>query len=272
MRLSAAIGHQGSLMANRREYYRPHLVSEIMKTEIIVGVVGGVLTATILWAWNASGKVVQAWDAKGVAEKIVAETELREQLLAAMAEDPAFEPRHGVDVPTGAIVAWPGELPEDLEWNKRWHVCNGKPVVYTEELWLALRGLYGNDEKGSTIILPDFQGMFLRGQGGSDPHVSNPLGDEQHPATAGPTERLAFAGGEHGHEEHSHQVGGRNGPGGAAHPNKVSQGGESNGGTAFTTSSDPIGSGGSAHSHSVTGWDAETRPVNYAVHWIIRVR
>ncbi|MEO0851901.1 MAG: tail fiber protein [Cyanobacteria bacterium J06648_11] len=142
------------------------------------------------------------------------------RLLDALAEDPRFRGEAGADgkaglrgergmpgaqgpkgdlgaasigLPIGSVVAWPGEFPGDEgeTWfapdGSGWRVCNGdslSDVAYSEllEAFPDRDGdgqpdwPYGTDGP-SKFKLPDFQGLFLRGFGRlDDDHRSGKLG------------------------------------------------------------------------------------------------
>jgi hypothetical protein len=65
--------------------------------------------------------------------------------------------------PVGAIVAWPAESPPPAGWRE----CDGTFVDFEANLWSSMRALYGNPNVDSVekIMLPDFRGYFLRGRG-----------------------------------------------------------------------------------------------------------
>jgi hypothetical protein len=149
-------------------------------------------------------------------------------------------------VPVGTICAWPGKLPGPSDkWWEHWRVCDGgeedrkagRKLQWEEhqELQNVLTP-YGNHlrlEPGEDVKLPDFRNYFLRGKG----DASNDLGAPQSWATALWKD---FEG--DGHFARTH-VGVTKGPDTRA---------------------------------LMSGQDArlerETRPKNYAVHWIIRVK
>lgn len=159
----------------------------------------------------------------------------------------------GLDtLPVGSIVAWPGPLPGGEEWNRRWHLCDGTLMDRAEfpELLEALGGEPNSSGSGGTpygwqggkFRLPNFQGTFLRGAGGA----SGPLGTVQDYATALP--RVPF--------QTDSQQGGINGERGGDNPLAWGEGPRR-----------------LSHSHAVVaGGDNETRPINFAVHWVIRVK
>jgi len=168
--------------------------------------------------------------------------------------------------PVGAIVAWPSSasLPPG------WSICDGRRVAFSGPLWDVLKGSYGNGPEKtpelSTIKLPDLRGFFLRGLGGERDH-GRKVGEVQQSATAMPRTAFTTGGGSDG--AHSHEF-----TGFGHKTNKGDGGGISfnghfikwDGGTADRF----LGPG--SHSHRIVGGDSETRPVNIAVHWAIRIR
>lgn len=158
--------------------------------------------------------------------------------------------------PVGSIVAWP----TDAEPPPGWMICRGGSAPFSEGLWRCLAGLYGNpkldDVVGApeVIKLPDFQGYFLRGQGGQGAHLSDAIGKAQPQAVQ-----------QHEHDIPFVEVGGN-----AVRPSLV----PGHYGEGPITSSRPTGAPdfqNTASSTKVGYFGPETRPVNYAVHWIIRV-
>ncbi|UYV13541.1 MAG: hypothetical protein NCW75_04470 [Phycisphaera sp.] len=68
-------------------------------------------------------------------------------------------------IPIGSVVAWPGPIPQDEEWKLRWQVCDGSTVKNSKELWFVLQPYQedGLTEESEFLKLPDFRGYFLRG-------------------------------------------------------------------------------------------------------------
>lgn len=167
-------------------------------------------------------------------------------------------------VPPGTICAWSGAVPDKQSWRTYWRPCDGGTVEFSEDLWSVLRGLYGNPdaEKVLHIKLPDFRGHFLRGSGGQ----SFALGVSQESGTALPRKSFVTGGENDGHHQHAFTGFGMNtskGDGGGVSFNGHFQ-------FAGDNASRFLGHGG--HSHTITGGDDETRPVNFAVHWVIRIQ
>lgn len=189
----------------------------------------------------------------------------------------------GVSVPVGGVIAWPGKLPEGLEsdtdpWphdGSRWRVCDGRSYAPSEEADSAIFDVLGTlyeEQSGPTangsVRLPNFQGMFLRGAGsqtiGPDDEPlefqSDLLGEavpdlfrKHRHCVAVPTQ-----GDNVGHMAHDAPIRWRsNSEGEHKYQLWTLNSGEPNV-TAWMGPGEPVGG-------------KETRPVNYAVHWLIRV-
>jgi hypothetical protein len=144
--------------------------------------------------------------------------------------------------PIGSIIAWP----TGLDLPDGWRVCDGREVPFNDKLWDALRGLYdnGNFGKPQNIRLPNFAGCFLRGSGAIDEaRASGEIGKRQDDAL----------------QQHTHNLTDKpQGRGDGSPPrNTVGFGPESDHESGFVERARVAN---------------ETRPVNYAVHWIIRVK
>lgn len=166
--------------------------------------------------------------------------------------------------PVGSVVALagPGEVPHN------WKVCDGSSVPYLghEALWNALKDTPGNPSDdgaplGATITLPDYRGVFLRGfdqtrrvdVGPRSP--SNQVGSKQGDAVIGMVSRNGIGDATHVEDD---QMATDMAPGMRV------------GGTIVDSSfsrKDEIDGAGSDRRAG-----AETRPVNIAVQWIIRIK
>lgn len=169
--------------------------------------------------------------------------------------------------PIGTILAFAGSASAVPEG---WMVCDGRAmqVALFPKLYASIGLLWGG-EKDTFFNLPNLQGAFLRGvdptgRVDKDRHarkVASP-GSLQLPATAMPRKPFKVEpGGEHSHSfpgvrivSGNWQSGGSSKPAG----NDV----------ARTLNTSRTGE----HTHRLTGGDEETRPYNYGVHFIIRVR
>lgn len=159
-------------------------------------------------------------------------------------------------LPVGSVVAWPGQ-PGSLE---NWQVCDGRVF---DSSWdtEALRDALGSGR------LPDLRGYFLRGAHPSEDHISNEKRDSsgvQGSSTMMPNSGLRLKGWEHHHRTSLHGgIGSRaislsvaTGNDGPQEKNKLN-----------IPTSKPM-----SPAPSIVGGDKETRPVNVAVHWIIKVK
>jgi len=204
--------------------------------------------------------------------------EFRSALLAA-----------AMPVPVGSVLAWPSAKPPD-----GWAICNGDSFAdasarergWNVELLREALGGQGKNPYGDDR-LPDYRGLFLRGvddpdgPGGAAPAnrdvdaaarlrptdettVMTGVGSFQ-PWSTGPP-RSPFSSDSDG--AHSHAW-----PGTGYGTSPGDGGGVSlNGHWEMKDHKKQLVSGG-AHSHAIRrGGDSETRPVNSAVNWIIKVR
>jgi microcystin-dependent protein len=177
------------------------------------------------------------------------------------------------NVPIGTILPYAGPIDADHPLLPGWKACDGTPVKVAEyeELWgkcriqqgNTVRGAWGGDGKPS-FNLPDLRGRFLRGVNA----VANiTIGTKQEDATRMPQNPfIVQSSGDHIHIFNSN-------PGvvkiysgvplndaGSHHPIAHVQ--------DSPTATQPNGK----HVHTITGGDQETRPINAAVNWIIRVK
>ena len=160
-------------------------------------------------------------------------------------------------VPIGAIVAWPGRLPV----HGRWRECDGTPL--DKDAYPALFAALGAERtpygwEGGQFKLPDLRGFFLRGVGGS----SAEMGVAQEWATARPRSpfRTDLKGG------HAHRY---------KQPHRADK--DADTGDFWrpvdNNSTDHETESAGDHMHEIVeGGDGETRPANYAVIWLIRVK
>lgn len=196
--------------------------------------------------------------------------------VKAAAEQVSREFRSNADAlvatcPIGTVVAWAGAtLPVD----DRWHVCDGSYVADNRPLFDALGETYGpfkvaNETKLISIKLPDFRGYFLRG---ASPEKSI---DPDSPRAPGLPPQA------HGFAAHVHNLA-RDGIIGAA-PG-INRDPDAHMWEGITRESKDVENyqlaGKSPANSASRPWmfssssvgGEETRPVNYAVHWIIRVK
>ncbi|MEO1269623.1 MAG: tail fiber protein [Myxococcota bacterium] len=177
-------------------------------------------------------------------------------------------------VPVGTVVAFAGQVAP-----RGWLLCNGANVSRTTypALFAAIGTTHGAGTNASSFRLPDFRGRFLRGvDGGSgrDPEAAsrqaarpgglagNQVGSVQGASTALPNTHFATG---NNNRSHSHTFGVHQGTFGGG------------GGAAGLYTPFPLvenrqtSQANQSHVHTVlSGGDAETRPVNVNVHWIIK--
>lgn len=181
-------------------------------------------------------------------------------------------------VPVGTIIAYGGKSPDP---KSGWLLCNGDAIPRDGsygKLFDAIGTAWGEGNGKTTFNLPDLQGLFLRGVDGSagrDPdsgsreslfkggNSGNDIGSIQNDATKLPNKDLAISSG----GEHSHSISG---------PAAADDGGSSDTHFAIGDGKDrrsfpklTVGSAGN-HTHTVNGGDAETRPKNAYVYYIIK--
>lgn len=181
----------------------------------------------------------------------------------------------GHGVPPGSIIAFAGPQPP-----AGWLVCDGQPVSRANyaNLFEAIGEAHGAGDGASTFNLPDYRGRFLRGvdQGvGRDANaasrsasaaggaIGDNVGSVQNGATALP--EAGFVALEAG--AHAHSYADNSGWSCDVTPDDPDTScGESGLRSDLARTTDGAG----AHSHNVSGGDAETRPINAAVYWIIK--
>lgn len=175
--------------------------------------------------------------------------------------------------PAGVILPFGGDL--SLIQKNEWLPCDGRSLQVSEfrELYRAVGTSFGG-ERDVYFNLPDLRGRFLRGIDdgkGRDPdaksrsesakggNTGDKIGSLQLDATRIP--RAGFSLTKSGDHSHTFPLGGadtdKSTAAGGAKPIKDKSG--------ETRSS-------GEHIHAISGGDAETRPQNIAVQWIIRVK
>ena len=180
----------------------------------------------------------------------------------------------GSIIPAGTIAPFGGgTVPSG------WLLCDGSLVDRTtySSLFNVIGTLHGQGDGSTTFHLPDYRGRFLRGAdnmgtgaAGRDPNAGTRtapnaggatgagVGSVQGTATKAPNSAFSAASG-------------------GAHTHGVSTWGASGSGAKVTTSgnasqyADATTSSNGAHTHSVTGGDLESRPVNSNTLYIIKV-
>lgn len=175
-------------------------------------------------------------------------------------------------VPPGAVMAFAGYNPPD-----GWLKCNGQALSSSQypELYNAIGGNYGNGSSGinagpdKNFNVPDYRGEFLRGWDdgrGIDP--GRYLETPQAQSTSLPNNAFTGATGSAGAHTHSTVVHGNIFAANHENEQAVAAGFFSPTGTASTSTSSA-----GAHTHTVSitgGGDAETRPRNRVVQYIIK--
>lgn len=174
--------------------------------------------------------------------------------------------------PIGAVMAWPNEINDQHPCPPGWHPCNGDWLPISDKqdpLWLALRHRYAAGQaRGNSVKLPDFRGYFLRGA-----DATSPVGSRQSDQV-----------GQHKHSNGSLHAAFNGSPNAVAWEKVQTPRWNSNISAALATAPSVPGPqqsgvqiqgliGGTLVSPN-RAWAAEheTRPINYAVHWIIRVK
>ncbi len=183
------------------------------------------------------------------------------------------------EVPIGGLIHYAGTR-SHLK-NKNWLICNGQavsPVAY-RELFERLGYSHGKSDKtdpqGEHLFhVPDLRGMFVRGVAdgtATDPdhadrkEVQNSgnkgdnVGSRQDWSTGNPGDDIKTTGGEHAHEI-GYAIGDVMDPGQKRFKSYGDRGDKRH-----------LGKNG-AHSHPLTGFGNETRPVNIALWLIIRAK
>ena len=141
-------------------------------------------------------------------------------------------------------------------------MCDGSTISRTtySDLYAVLGDVYGNGDGSTTFEIPDLRGEFLRGlDGGRGVDASRTLGSSQDDTTRRPrnTSLTTNTAGDHTHVREAFA--------------SVGQGGTNRlvpSGVGIDRSTKSAGD----HNHSITGGgDAETRPRNIAMNYIIKV-
>ncbi len=201
-------------------------------------------------------------------------------LEATRASGAAGDLRRELDelVPAGTVIPYAGEASESAV-PPGWMLCDGRALSSTDpqyaRLFLAIRTAWGNgtdDADGATDFnIPDLRGRFIRGLdrgAGRDPDAAARLqatlggnagdlvGTVQPSGTALPTTAWSVSSYSHYHT--------------------FQDGATSDGDSSTCIDSSPCQSGSTrsstdTHSHTITGGDAETRPANAAVNYLIRL-
>lgn len=175
--------------------------------------------------------------------------------------------------PVGTVMAYAGEWDDTREKSTNWMLCNGRTIKKTDfmELFEALKPdarKYELNESEGTFRLPDLRGMFLRGldvEGKRDPEGAKRfVGSSQDPSLAKHRHHVKLEGGSHEHIVKFTAATQRNEGG-----DDTDEDGARNADFNFKVEGD------GSHSHDgftdTDGGSDETRPLNIAVHYIIKV-
>jgi Phage Tail Collar Domain len=192
---------------------------------------------------------------------------------------------HVPQAPVGTIEAFGGNI-EQLRNNENklgWYVCDGRliPVDSIPDYATAVSNIYGVNNTGDSVFLPDLRGLFLRGVNRGfdgdrtdslkDPDAAarvfaNPNGTGNSGDQVGTIQRDAL-------QSHFHYIGGRTSGGGAGSWNYQYTTTGGNGGGWFADPPNQPAPGGNYMGGTMnTGGSSETRPKNAYVYWIIKVR
>ncbi len=176
-------------------------------------------------------------------------------------------------VPAGAVMPYAGSIDGVPDG---YLPCHGQSLLKDDypDLFAAIGNIYGGTDAGATFNLPDYRGEFLRGlDNGRGIDTDRVLGSAQDDATARPNTNFTVSGNTNNGGAHTHGVTS------ATAPNWFGTSGNPDwpkawGGEGTERYHGQTGSSGN-HSHSVNlsvngGGDAETRPRNVAVNFIIK--
>jgi microcystin-dependent protein len=171
------------------------------------------------------------------------------------------------DAPIGTIVAYGGDISflKDREASTGWALCDGRKIARADfqTYYDVVRDAYGRSDDGDFVYLPDFRGMFLRG-------LNMSRSDEYADADAS-TRVEQREGGNTGNK-----VGSIQGDALGKHRHALTRE------TASATPAMTLGGNGWFGPNAETTGNymgttrdeggSETRPVNAAVYWIIKVK
>ena len=189
--------------------------------------------------------------------------------------------------PAGTIVAFAGPTAP-----AGWLLCDGAPIPRTGanvDLFAAIGTSWGSGDGTTTFNVPDLRGRFLRGVSAGvtparDPgaatrtaanaggNAGDAVGSIQGGATAVPgtafTTNLA---GDHNHNNAGFtRIVALTGDLGGAHLGHTTGSLDSGGNEVDLIDANPMANSGN-HTHTIAGGDAETRPVNAYVNFIIKL-
>lgn len=190
---------------------------------------------------------------------------------------PASPPPVSV-LPVGTVIPYLGRISTLTDVPPGWLVCDGSEVKASQypELRAALGTSYGRPSAADTFKLPNLQGLFLRGfdPGGTvdkgadertlpDGKQGNGLGSTEGYATALPS-KTGFSTSTNGAHTHALNLESTAGRADGSVKNTVAN-------PSCCGSAEPGTRSAGEHAHAVDkGGDAETRPVNMAVYYLIK--
>lgn len=169
------------------------------------------------------------------------------------------------NVPIGTILPYAGPIDALHQLPVNWMLCNGDELPQAGDykpLFDKVGLAWGTPTVNTNFKLPDLRGIFLRGlnnNGGKDPE-NRQIGSIQPAATQMPKNPFV----NNPVNDHQHVAPTNNGQGGNFEVPMEARGFDYVGGAPTSLA------GG--HNHTITGGDQETRPINAAVNWIIRVK
>jgi microcystin-dependent protein len=179
--------------------------------------------------------------------------------------------------PIGAVVAYAGQIDENFQNREGWMLCDGRPLKDDQsnhDLFLAIGTIYGRglDQNGQQVgdfNLPDYRGYFLRGVDAGARRDADRAAAGAERSGVGSTQTEAF-------KEHNHSASGATKGNPFSSTPTASSEWKSGfaGGSAFSNSGQR-GVSRNALEVTVTVDNAgatETRPINVAVHWIIKFK
>lgn len=186
-------------------------------------------------------------------------------------------------IPPGVIWAYSAEAAPT-----GWLLCDGSAVSRTTyaDLFAVVGEIYGQGDNTTTFNVPDFRGRFLRGWdngAGNDPNAGtrtamntggatgDEIGSVQGDATAHPASGN-FTAASDGAHTHTFNYTKAPPPGTTEEilaPGTGSTLDGSTNGVSMSSVALSVVSGG-AHTHSISGGDSETRPINAYVNYIIK--
>ncbi|MCR9053479.1 MAG: phage tail protein [Phaeodactylibacter xiamenensis] len=168
-------------------------------------------------------------------------------------------------VPAGTVLPFAGPK---TKVPTGYLLCDGRSIVKTEypDLFNAIGITYGGTSNGATFNLPDYRGIFLRGNDeGRGIDENRELGSLQQDATAMPEN--PFTGETDQAGAHTHE--------GVTLMPFINSGSSvgadyAASGSRFPWKTNPSLAGAHTHNVEISGGDSETRPVNMSVNYMIK--